>query len=461
MHEIDSIKSRLQAAVATARVKSRVPSISAGIVLGDELAWTGSVGYADQDSGRSADADTPYRIASITKTFTASAILQLRDEGKLALGDPLVVHIPEFAAATCSFGPIEQVTLRGLLTHTSGLQSDPPLADPAPLEWGYRTRAEILRSFAEMAVVIPPGSRFKYSNLGYELLGEVVRRASGRPFGAYLKEHITGQLGMTSTALDPDDGLAARCAVGYGRTYEDRPVAAPPMPDGWCRACGGLWSTVNDLSRWLGQQFRTGLSDRRGPGQILAGPTLAEMHRPIIATRATLDGGQGLGWAMWRTGDLVMIGHGGGLDGFITMITFNPERRLGVIVLSNGTSEAIELAGELAQIAAPIAVVRAGTDAKAKVPPPTPAAWRPLLGRYQQGESGVRVEVRGDVLTLVYVGPPEFAIGLTVTDDPDRFVLTDGRFVGEELRFTRDGAGQVLRLVEGSEPFVRVEPLVQ
>jgi CubicO group peptidase (beta-lactamase class C family) len=464
-YELESIHSRLLAAVATAQAKSRVPSISAGIVLGEELAWTASVGYADWDSGRSADADTLYRIASITKTLTATAILQLRDEGCLSLGDPLVAHVPEFAAASNRFGPIEQVTLHGLLTHASGLQSDPPLAHPAPLEWGYLTRREILGSLEAMAVVIPPGSRFKYSNLGYELLGEVVRRVSGRSLNAYFLEYITGPLGMSSTAHDPDPELAARCAVGYRPVYLDQPAAAPPLPYGWCRACGGLWSTVSDLSRWISQQFRSGFDHRRGPGQVLDGPTLAEMHRPVVVQKDTLEGAQGLGWGIWRTGDLVMQEHRGGLDGFISVVEFDEVRQLGVIVLTNGTAETFPLADELAAMAAPIAATvaatRAAADVRRPAPAPVSAAWQPLIGSYRQGESEVRVEVRGEDLALVHVDSPIAPIGLTTTDDPDRFVVTAGRFIGEDLRFTRDGAGRVLRLVEGSEPYIRVEPLAQ
>ena len=146
------------------------------------------------------DADTLFRIASISKTFTAVAVMQLRDEGRLRLDDPYVLHVPEFAAAVNPFGPIEDVTIRRLLTHTSGLQGEPPNRDPR--EYAMYLPDDLVAAFDRIRVVIPPDSATKYCNLGFELLGILVERLRGQPFREVIAERITGPLGLASTVYD-------------------------------------------------------------------------------------------------------------------------------------------------------------------------------------------------------------------------------------------------------------------
>jgi CubicO group peptidase (beta-lactamase class C family) len=451
---------QLHGLVAAFRSRSRIPSVSVGVVIGDDLAWTYSVGHTDQASGRPADADTLYRIASVTKTFVATAIMQLRDEGRLSLEDPLVRHLPEFASAQNPFGPIEEVTLRRLLTHTAGLFRDPPLSDLAPVYWTPHTLEEVLGSLSRVRIGVPPGSRWKYSNLGATLLDEVVHRITGEPFGDYLRSEVTGPLGMGATDVAPSPTFVGRIAQGYdAATYTD---VTTPSRDGADATDTGLWSSVNDMASWIAQQFRTGPESRRGPGQVLDGASLAEMHRPIVAVGSRLEEAQGLGWWTSRRGELRLIEHGGATPGFMSHVGFDPIAAFGIVVLLNGAGDTRRLLFDLAEIVAPLAA-RASLDRPAMSTAAVPETWLPLLGTYRQDDFNdqVRIEVRDGRLVVVTVGGADPPAPATPTADPSRFTLIDGMFIGEELRFVRDASGTVLRVIVGSEPFIRLEPVDQ
>jgi CubicO group peptidase (beta-lactamase class C family) len=258
---------------------NRLYGAAAAVVHGDELCWAGGAGFADAAAGRPAGPGTLYRIASITKTFTGTAVLQLRDAGKVDLDDPAVHWLPELAAST-SGAAIERVTIRRLLSHESGLTSEPPGTDWAIDDLAYSGRAEqTLARSAEIAAAIGPNLQPKYSNLGYQLLGEIVRRASGVPYPDYVHREILEPLGMADTCFDPaDEARAARCAVGYrARAFSDELEPASDMADVWAE--GGLWSTAEDLARWISFQLRA-YGHPADESPVLDAATLREMHMP-------------------------------------------------------------------------------------------------------------------------------------------------------------------------------------
>ena len=168
--------------------------------------------------------DTLFRIASITKSFTATAVLQLRDEGRLRLDDPLVAHVPEARAITDPFGPIEDLTIRRLLTHSSGLQRDTPADDLWIIP--YFTEDELLARLDRVAVMAPPETGWRYSNLAYNLLGIAVGRIVGEPFATYLQREVIDAAGLASTTAFPEQrspGVAPRATVrGATRTTTRR-----------------------------------------------------------------------------------------------------------------------------------------------------------------------------------------------------------------------------------------------
>jgi D-alanyl-D-alanine carboxypeptidase len=456
------VASELEAAVATFMKENGLPGGSAGIVVDQELAWAANLGFADMDAGRAPDERTLYRIASITKTFTATAIVQLRDEGRLALDDPLVRHVPEFAAATNPFGPIEQVTLLRLLRHSSGLQGDPPNDDPR--RWTLMTSDRLLAALDRVAVKIPPDSAHKYSNLGYRLLGEVIERVSGLPYGDYVRASILEPLGMTSTVLDPDGSLAERCAVGYdARSFEDRLSPARSFSSGQTVAEGGLWSCVEDLARWVAQQFRVDDALERGPGQVLQGSSVAEMHRAVVVDGAEWKQARGLGWGAHRRDEKIVVSHGGLLNGFCSRVSFDPADRLGVVILFNGVSrhDIGDLRWSLLELCrTPIRGARERTAIPAQPPSLAPTLWRELLGRYVDASFGedARVEARDG--RLVWIEEPDGrTLGLTSTDDPLVFRVTEDREAGEDVRFLRDHDGRIDAVSFAGYPYVRLIPL--
>ena len=330
---------------------NRLYGAAAGVVHTGELAWAGGVGFADITARRPSQPDTLYRIASITKTFTGTAIMQLRDAGKLDLDDPAVDWLPELKASG-SPKTIARVTIRRLLSHESGLIGDPPGTDwtlPVPVYEGLAERS--LARAAEIVTAVPPNTQQKYSNLGYQLLGEIVRRASGTDYPAYLRAHVLTPLGMTATAFEPlEPALAARCATGYdGRAFSDELSVAAAVPPIWAE--GGLWSDVADLARWLSFQLGP-YADQPADSPVLAAATLREMHKPRYLGDDGWKEAFGISWYAIRKDDVTWIQHSGALNGFIASACFDREHGVGAIALLNGAADTQDLAMDLADTAA-------------------------------------------------------------------------------------------------------------
>src|SRR6266566_3802785 len=225
---------QFEAALVSFVADNRLPGGVAGVVYGDELAWSAGAGFADLAARRAADPAMLYAIASITKTFTGTAIMQLRDAGQVDLDDPAVAWLPELRQAVSPFGPIEGVTIRRMLSHESGLPAEPPGTDwTIPAYQG--DPEQTLRRAGEIAVTLAPNAEHKYSDLAYQLLGAIVTRASGIPYPNYMQEAILQPLGMAATAFAPlSAGMAARCATGYDwRALSDELDPAPAMPPVW------------------------------------------------------------------------------------------------------------------------------------------------------------------------------------------------------------------------------------
>jgi len=450
---------RFESAVATFVKDQRLPGAAAGVVVGDRLVWSGGYGFADVAGRRAPDARTLYRIASITKTFTATAILQLRDEGRLHLDDPVVAHLPELNASGTGVGPIGSVTIRRLLTHESGLVGDPPGTDWTLRRYEGDVAANLARA-AEIGTMVPPNTQQKYSNLGYQFLGEIVARVSGRSFPDYLHANVLGPLGLTSTSFEPLLGeLADRCAVGYNpRWMSDQLDEARPIPP--VSAEGGLWSCVEDLAAWIAANLREDGGDR-GDGQVLAGRTLREMHRPRYLGDETWTEAFCIGWYAQRRDGVSWIQHSGGLPGFVTNVCFDRTAKVGAIALLNGEGRASDLAmtiGSIALEAATKAVV------PAEPPQPTPDAYRGLLGLYGDADDGLlfRVEWRDGALALVDPAEPDWRPTLEPGPAPDRFVVSAGwRESGEETVFERRADGRVVSMTIGPFSLARFDPVDQ
>src|SRR5262249_13489177 len=251
------------------------PGLSIGIVQDQDLVWSRGYGFADREGNIPATPDTLYRIASITKTFTATAIMQLRDQGRLELDDPVSKHLSWFRVRPREAGG-HPITIRHLLTHVSGLprEADSPYwtTDEFP------TREEIIKALPDYEQTFNAETRWKYSNLAVAIAGEVVAAVSGEPWDRYVKGHILDPLGMRATLTDSPRAQVPGLATAYGRRLRDlsRPPRLNSAAARGLAPAAGMMSSVTDLSRYVALQFRAGPD---GGNQVLSGATLAEMHR--------------------------------------------------------------------------------------------------------------------------------------------------------------------------------------
>jgi hypothetical protein len=299
---------------------------------------------------------------------------------------------------------------------------------------------------------VPPNLQWKYSNLGYQLLGELVARVSGSSYKKVIMTRILTPLRMSATTLDPvPPRLRARRATGYEpRFLSDELELAPPEP-GIFQAEGGLWSCVEDLARWISCQF--------DPEPVLSAVTAAEMHKPRYLVDPAWTRAWAIGWYAVRREDTIWIMHSGGHYGFITNACFDPVEKVGAIVLLNGIGLATQLAMELGAMAR-----EAVTAAAPTIEPPAklPRKWRDLLGLYLAPHFGtvVRLEWRDGKLTFVDPTDPTWTPTLMGTDETDVFTIEPGfRESGELVRFQRDADGRVVSVVAAVATMERLEPV--
>jgi CubicO group peptidase (beta-lactamase class C family) len=459
---IGSAGGELEAALASFVRDHRLPGAVAGVVHGDELAWSAGVGFADLSTRQAPDATTLFRIASITKTVTGTAIMALRDAGRLGLDDPAVGWLPELRGMSSPFAPVEALTIRRMLSHESGLPAEPPGTDwSVPVYQGEPDRS--LARAADIVTEFAPHRRHKYSDLAYQLLGEIVTRASGVAYPEYVQDTILDPLGMSATRFEPLAGeLAARCATGYAaRGLSDELGVAPGIGPAWAE--GGLWSNAEDLARWMSFQLRA-YGDLRAPGEepadslVLAASSLREMHQPRYLADDGWTQAWGISWFGRRRDNGVWILHSGWLPGFSSTMCFDPVLRVGAIALVNGTGFTPQLTDDLAQIAR--RQVQASPPGITP-PAPMPGEFGPLLGIYARPDLSwlLRLEWRDGKLTLV---SPEgdWHPALARTGDRDVFTIEPGSdMTGDAVTFQRRPDGRVASVFLMDSTFPRLDPV--
>jgi CubicO group peptidase (beta-lactamase class C family) len=316
----------------------RAPSAAYGLFDRHGLFHTGSTGAVN---GRPPTADTIYRIASCTKSFTATALLALRDAGAITLDDPVTEYVPAFADVVLPSDDSPVPTVRMLMTMSAGFPTDDP--------WGDRqeslTDAEldaVLRTGLRFDSL--PGTRFAYSNLGYALLGRVVSVASGRDYREVVTDQILTPLGLTSTSFTFPVESAERVAIGHRRLdgeWQPLPFSGP----GAFSPIGGLFSTVADLSRWarwLSSAFSTG-DDRAADGDfdgILSRASRRELQQAArqISGLTAHPSGYGFGLFVEDVPELgSIVAHSGGYPGFSAHMRWQPASGIGMVAFENAT----------------------------------------------------------------------------------------------------------------------------
>ena len=349
MSEIDGIFERFAA-------EKKIPGMVWGIVIDDGLAHARSVGLSNRDTGAGVTFGTVFRIASMTKSFTALAVLKLRDEGKLSLEDPVSKWIPEFARMPLPTRDSAPLRIRNLLSHSSGFPEDNP--------WGDQ---QLAASDADVTKWLnrgipfstPPDTRYEYSNYAFGLLGRVVTKASGMPYDRYVRTQILEKLHMNASTFEAGSVAAANRAVGYRFKPDGTYSEEPPLPHGAFGSMGGLLTTANDLGKYVAFQLSAWPprdDAETGPVRRSSIREINHLWRPANLAVRVKDGNiqassSGYGYGLRISSDCrfeQIVGHGGGLPGFGSYMLWLPDYGVGFFAMANltyaGPAEPINLA---------------------------------------------------------------------------------------------------------------------
>lgn len=356
---IESLRAEIRAIMEDARSARHVPGTVYGIVKDGRLVVVEGLGVRDPATGGAVDADTRFRIASMSKAFTALAILKLRDEGKLSLEESASRYVPELRGWETATGDARPISVRDLLHHTAGFVEDNP--------WGDRQQVLTEAEFSAlmkggMAFANAPGVRNEYSNYGYALLGRIISNVSGRRFQDYIRDTIMRPLGMVATGFDIAESPEGSRAIG-SRWKDDNWLREPDMRDGAFGAMGGVETTANDYARWIAFLL-SAWPARDGPE---TGPVRRSTVRDLVALgspSASVDRSPEIG-APCRQGvtyggglrivsdcDLGrVLTHTGGYPGYGSQMMLLPDAGVGMFVFNNLTYTSLSNANFRAMIA--------------------------------------------------------------------------------------------------------------
>lgn len=326
--------------------KNHWPGMAYGIVVDGKLVHSGGIGYTDIDAKIPADANSDFRIASMTKSLTAMAILKLRDEGRLKLDDPAYMYIPEMKGLKYLTKDATPITIKNLLTHTSGYPEDNP--------WGDRQLAdsddELIALYKKgISFSNNPGLGYEYSNLGFATLGYIIKKVSGKTYEDYITEYILKPLGMTHTYWEYTKVPKNKLAHGY-RWLDNKWVEQPLLHDGSYGAMGGLITTIEDFSKYMAAHLDAWPPRDDAETGPIKRSSIREMQYPwdvnALSSNAKTTTGRpcpnvtaycyGLRWEK-DCDNRTYVGHTGGLPGFGSQWNIMPEYGIGVVCFANLT----------------------------------------------------------------------------------------------------------------------------
>ncbi|GAA1299318.1 serine hydrolase domain-containing protein [Saccharothrix xinjiangensis] len=417
-----------------------IPGVSVGVLVeGREI--LASHGVTSLGNPLPVDGKTLFHLASVTKTFTATALVRLAAEGRVDLDAPVRRYVPELVLS--DEGAAARITVLNLLNHTSGLDWNLIDTDEATL-------AGFVARLADLAVIAPPGARASYSQAGFNLAGRVVEQVTGLPFEKAIASLVLEPVGLANTFFELDDVVVRRFAVGHNRDADGvmrfaRPWAAWRAGSRGDNPGGGIASSVSDLLRWA--RFHLGTGD----GVLPAG-ALHRMREKTVELRAsTLGDAFGTGWFLRDVDGVRTIGHGGSGNGQFAELLIVPERDFAVVSLANAGPDGYSFNQ---------AVVRWALEHHLGVvdrdPEPVPhdeARAREVAGRYEIDAMDLDIAADGSRLTLAVGIKPEIrgasenemppdhppaAIGF-LPGDGDEYIITEGGLKGQRGYFTRTG----------------------
>ncbi len=341
--------------VAGELARDNLGSITVGIIADNRLIWSHSYGYADMEKKLGATADSVYRIGSITKQFTALMLLQLVEQGKVRLSDPVEKYFPEVNQVRGRFAGAPPITMVQLATMTSGLDREPANLDTFLKGPVSAWEKVLISALPQTKYACEPDTRYLYSNIGYAILGAALSRAAGQPYTEYVSQHIFAPLGMSHTAFEPNVAIASSIAKGYavtraragqtsdGQTWtiDAETPAREHQGRGYKVPNGAVYTTVGDLGRFVAFELGADVP------AVLKKATLEDNYSRVNSSDGALRSGYGIGFMLARSGDVVVYGHGGSVAGYNAAANFERTSRTGIIVLRNVGGGAVNV-GQIA-----------------------------------------------------------------------------------------------------------------
>ena len=386
------------------------------VAKGTEVLFDRSFGWANLEWNIANTPTTKFRIGSVTKQFTAAAILLLEERGKLKLDDRISKHVPDAPVAW------QDITVFHLLTHTSGIPSFTGFKDYNTAKLSPSTPEKTMAQMRDRPLEFTPGEKFTYSNSGYLLLGYIIERVSGQSYDAFLNENIFTRLGMGDTGIDSNAAVIPRRAAGYvpgAKGLANAPYIDMTVP----HAAGALYSTTWDLWRW--QQGLFG-------GKLLSPESLQKMITPH-------KGSYGLGVGVQTVNGRTVIAHGGGIEGFNSHLMYFPEEKITVAVLANVNGPtASEFAQQLAKLAFNEAVTLTAERKEIAIPA---ERLQDYVGTYQlTPRINIKMRVKDGQLTTQLSGQSEYPV---FAETASKFFL---KIVDAQIEFVRE-TGRVASLI--------------
>jgi len=320
--------------LAYLRYALEFPSLTVGVVNNRKTVFARAYGYADIKKQRKATTQTCYRIASNSKVFTAICIMQLVNKKKLALNDPISKHLPWFKSDKQR--ALQKVTIRDLLSHSSGL-----IREGYTHQWDndqFATKQEIKRFVKKGLLSKSRKGRFKYSNLGFAVLGLLIEQVSGQSYANFTRKTIINPLGFQFTDAQLTKNIREHLATGYGRLIPGRPREVfKHVETNGMEAATGFSSNIVELCRFV-------IAENIGGKGLLPDEIKQKMFNAKVSINEQDD--YGLGYSIRHSGSKKLVGHGGGFPGHTTQTLFDPKEKIGLVLLINTTAAPVKWIAE-------------------------------------------------------------------------------------------------------------------
>lgn len=440
------------------QLRDQQAGLSVGVICDQDLIWTWNSGYADYEQQIFATSRTLYRLASVTKLFTATMLMHLRDAGKLRLDDALECYLPPDYQIRSPFPDATQPTLRQAVSHTAGLGDFPYDYEEASIFPGTE---EFFTRFKETELLAAPMTEMIYSNFGITLLSYALERAAKQPYRQYVTEHILRPLDMRFSGFDITDEMRPYLAVGYDVQEKGEPLRSmlnAHQDIGVAAAANQLYSSVEELAHFVALQFYEGRAD---DAHILKGSTIREMHAPVLINPGW-ESATGIGWRLLHFKGHTILRHTGGAVGFSTAVMIVPALKLGIVALRNSSPDGKEprnIAERGLELLMPVveeiqarSTYAANNEASKE--------WYAYEGNYYRYSKYSREKIRKAVRIehgklLWYHGGNTMQSEFVSEGEQGSFRMKGGPFHRERAFFVMDEAGRVQHVKMGNRIFLR------